>query len=147
MRSPFVAILGAAALLSVQGCLVGNGGFHEFEQMRAKFLAQTQPSDTTAVIVYDPSDCLSCGSPLGLWLSWQKIPHHFLHIVLTRPPTGSERTQLLATRATFEGPLSGISKALATPRIYMIHNGHIADSAIGYGRQHSVLARYSKKGS
>lgn len=112
----------------------------------AEVLAPPEKSDTLAILLYDPSDCFSCGSPLGQWLSWGKGKAHQLRVYLTRSPTKGEWAQVVALRAPLEGVVSGVAPSKATPRIYLSVNGGILDSAVGYSAQHRLLGTYRIEG-
>lgn len=98
-------------------------------------------NDTVATLIYDPSDCFSCGSPLGQWLSWDSVAAHRIRILLTRRPTPAERTQLLALRVRFEGLVRDGRRVVGTPKIYVTVAGRVIDSATGYARQYRLLAK------
>ncbi len=98
--------------------------------------------DTVALLLYDPSDCFSCGSPLGQWLAWGAKPNHQVRAFLSRIPKRSELSQILALRVKFKGVISGGVGPLSTPRVYLATNGLVVDSAIGYPAQHRLLSKY-----
>jgi hypothetical protein len=130
--------------LAVQ-CAFGCRRSHDLLILPSVTLTDAQvssaPGDTLAILIYDPSDCFSCGSPLAQWLSWDSLPGHQIRIVLTRKPTQAERTQLLAMRVHFEGVIRNGPRFLTTPKIYITSGGQVVDSAVGYTRQYRLLAR------
>ncbi len=95
-------------------------------------LAKVLPkAETVLLLVYDPADCFSCGTPIGAWRTWEsEAVGRAVSLVLTRPPSPMERQKLLASR--FE-PLALLENARAyrTPAAFQVIAGHIRDSGFG----------------
>jgi hypothetical protein len=99
------------------------------------------PGDTTALLVYDPADCLSCGSELARWRRWEAAGRGTIRIVLTREPRESESAQLRLFRVAPAGVLRRRAAAPESPLVYRFHGGSLVDSAAGSPAQQALLAR------
>jgi hypothetical protein len=95
-----------AALLTVlltAGC---SGGVAERSLDSGEPVASLAArADTAVVLVYAPSDCLTCYGSLQPWLEWGRAHPDAFSLVFTRPPTRSERMQLAAYRIRPHGLL------------------------------------------
>lgn len=99
-------------------------------------------ADTTALLLYAPGDCLTCGSPVHEWSEWAvRGTGRASRIVLSGSPTRTELRSLLAARVPIAGVLRSGTALPDTPRIYLIANGILVDSAIGRQSASAFTAR------
>jgi hypothetical protein len=110
-------------------------------------LASPRGKDTAAVLFYDPSDCFSCGTPLGQWLDWARRPGHEVRVYLTRLPTNREWSQMASLRIGFAGAVKDKFSARETPRVYLAAGGEVLDSAVGYPAQNRLLTKHRISGN
>lgn len=88
----------------------------------------------TALLVYTPTICYSCGTPLPLWERAARDGKLRLVLVLTKPPSKAEQEQLILQRVRVAGVLahSGSEAASASePSEYVIRSDSIVAQAIG----------------
>lgn len=63
--------------------------------------------DSTAILLYDPGHCFSCGTTLPDWMAWRRAHPAQVRLVLTRSPSPGEARQLRAGRVTVDGVAPG----------------------------------------
>jgi hypothetical protein len=86
-------------------------------------------SDTSVVLLYDPSDCFSCSGVLAQWIELRRQIHARVYLVFTRKPTDSEERQLAVYRVKSDGFLAkgGRSDQIRTPTEHLFIHGELAD--------------------
>lgn len=70
-------------------------------------VADLAVSDSTALLLYDPSACFSCGTTLPDWVAYRLRHPDRVRLVLTGTPTPGEAALLRAGRVTVDGIAPG----------------------------------------
>lgn len=97
--------------------------------------------DTVVLLVYDLSQCFTCGGELSRWMAASRERGWKLHLLLTRQPSPGERDQLRLFRLAPAGVLEGAAASVQTPRVYRFAGSVLVDSAVGSSAEHRLLAR------
>jgi len=89
--------------------------------------------DTVVLLLYAPSDCLVCGSPVSEWRDWASTSPDTRGwmLVVSRSPSPIEYRHLAALRLA---PLNILDRDIGdvpTPRVYWIVAKTVTDSAVG----------------
>jgi len=135
--------------LLVPACHSGGGGYRGLlssaleDGRTVKALIGT--TARTVVLVYEPSDCVACGTPVGVWLEWGRHSQTPVLLLLTRRPTALEAKQLQLARIAPAGVVKIESGAPATPSGYLVSNGVVQDSALGRASFQPFLSRVTAR--
>lgn len=133
----------APALLVLAGCGSAEGGGppEQWRLASGSTIAASLPatSDTSVVLVYDPSDCFSCDGQLARWRRVGEARGWSVRLLLTREPGPDERVQLRLLRVTPDGVIRGPAARLSTPRAYRFAGRTLVDSAVGAPAHHQML--------
>jgi hypothetical protein len=70
-------------------------------------VADLAVADSTALLLYDPSACFSCGTTLPDWVAYRLRHPDRVRLVLTETPTPGEAAQLRAGRVVVDGIAAG----------------------------------------
>lgn len=84
------------ALIAVAGC--GTADLERIRGLRTSDGRTVEQlcteADTTALLLFRPTDCVSCYSVVSDWMRWEKHPGRHARVVLTEPLTTPQRIQL-----------------------------------------------------
>ena len=70
-------------------------------------VADLAVADSTALLLYDPSACFSCGTTLPDWVAYRFRHPDRVRLVLTGEPTPGEAARLRAGRVVVDGIAAG----------------------------------------
>lgn len=92
-------------LLFVSACAARDAATLQLADGRR--VSELAVSDSTALLLYDPSACFSCGSTLPEWVAYRLRHPDRVRLVLTGEPTPGEAAQLRAGRIAVDGIAPG----------------------------------------
>ena len=88
--------------------------------------------DTTAILVFDPIECVTCGAPVGPWKDWSiSSPTRAMRLFLTRSPSKTEAAALRVARLTVQGVLRDDWQGTRKPIVVLVAGASLLDSAAG----------------
>jgi len=99
-------VLGLAVVVWSAGCAEAAGGeaaLPEIDAGGVSRLAARAPR--SAVLLFEPTDCLACGANMPRWLAIRRDAPEKVAILLTRAPSPSERIMFARYRIPVDGVL------------------------------------------
>ncbi len=97
------------------------------------------PSMTTVILVYSPTDCLTCGGVLGRWVKLGREQDMAVRLVMTSEPTPQEAASLAFLRVEVVGVLEDEPLEGRSPAAYTFVGKNPDHSAFGLVAQGSLL--------
>lgn len=137
------SLLLVCANLLTGGCGDRSGALAlEVDEQTLTTLASND-RDTTIILVYSPDDCFSCGGEYAVWRRLQDDGRADLRLVLTRTPTDGELRRMRLARINASARWRGNTARPSLPRVYLLAQGSVRDSAIGPFEQANLVRRLS----
>lgn len=137
----------ALGLVALQACTANRDEPESVLSLRmndGRALSSSLPAaDTVVLLLHDPSDCLACGLPIGVWREWERRQQRrSLMLVLTHPASPAEELALATARVVPAGVLSEERRPpFALPAVFYLVHGRTRDSGFTRPGVHAMMDR------
>jgi hypothetical protein len=103
-------------------------------------------SDTTVVLLANPSDCFSCSATVGEWAARRAAGEVRVSLILTREPTAAERRQFAAFRLPVAGVLarSALRRRFRSTEYLFVGGVAVMADTLRKGRYSSEIIKWAR---
>jgi hypothetical protein len=103
------------------------------------------PNGRTAVLIYDPAECLGCDATVAGWVAIQRKRPGSVRIVFTREPDSLEQRGLAVMRIQSDGVIQAdfLRRHVATPVELVYERGRLVDSVTRRSGHQSLVTKFT----